>query len=97
MEIESTSADQHASVKEQQIEAPYADWWGFKSGFVSGGLLRAKSGKKKLSKKSDCEDDQENLYNMVQLCVFVFPTLLYKLFLENIKIMLLFSTHITYN
>ncbi|KAG2302770.1 hypothetical protein Bca4012_061100 [Brassica carinata] len=70
MEIEIISGDQHASVKEQEIEEPSSDWWGFKSGFVSGGLLGAKSSKKKSSKSNErkmfCEDDQENLYNMVQ-------------------------------
>ncbi|CAH8255914.1 unnamed protein product [Arabidopsis lyrata] len=70
MEIEIISSeDQHASVKEQQIEEPSLDWWGFKSGFVSGGLLGAKSGKKKLKaseRKMFSENDQENLYNMVQ-------------------------------
>ncbi|KAF8082869.1 hypothetical protein N665_0804s0016 [Sinapis alba] len=71
MDIEIISEDQHASsVKEQKIEEPSSDWWGFKSGFVSGGLLGAKSGKKKSSKSNErkmfCEDDQENLYNMVQ-------------------------------
>ncbi|KAG2302880.1 hypothetical protein Bca4012_061210 [Brassica carinata] len=71
MEIEIISDDQHASVTgEQKIEEPSSDWWGFKSGFVSGGLLGAKPGKKKSSKSNErkmfCEDDQENLYNMVQ-------------------------------
>ncbi|KAJ0265605.1 G-patch domain-containing protein 1 [Hirschfeldia incana] len=70
MEIEIISEDQHASVTEQKIEEPSSDWWGFKSGFVSGGLLGAKPGKKKSSKSKErkmfCEDDQENLYNMVQ-------------------------------
>ncbi|CAH8380619.1 unnamed protein product [Eruca vesicaria subsp. sativa] len=70
MEIEIISEDQHPDVKEQEIEEPSSDWWGFKSGFVSGGLLGAKSGKKKSSKSNErkmfCEDDQENLYNMVQ-------------------------------
>ncbi|KAH0857255.1 hypothetical protein HID58_085516 [Brassica napus] len=70
MEIEIISEDQHPDVKEQKIEEPSSDWWGFKSGFVSGGLLGAKPGKKKSSKSNErkmfCEDDQENLYNMVQ-------------------------------
>ncbi|XP_009112791.1 PIN2/TERF1-interacting telomerase inhibitor 1 isoform X2 [Brassica rapa] len=70
MEIEIISDDQHASVKEPKIEEPSSDWWGFESGFVSGGLLGAKPGKKKSSKSNErkmfCEDDQENLYNMVQ-------------------------------
>lgn len=59
---------------EQKIKEPSSDWWGFKSGFVSGGLLGAKSGKKKSLKterRMFCEDDQENLYNMVQVCMFV--------------------------
>ncbi|KAF8049201.1 hypothetical protein N665_2277s0004 [Sinapis alba] len=70
MEIEIISEDQHPDIKEQKIEEPSSDWWGFKSGFVSGGLLGAKPGKKKSSKSNErkmfCEDDQENLYNMVQ-------------------------------
>ncbi|KAJ0265697.1 G-patch domain-containing protein 1 [Hirschfeldia incana] len=70
MEIKIISEDQHDSVTEQKIEEPSSDWWGFKSGFVSGGLLGAKSGKKKSLKSKErkmfCEDDQENLYNMVQ-------------------------------
>ncbi|KAJ4877150.1 D111/G-patch domain-containing protein [Raphanus sativus] len=70
MEIEIISEDQHPDVEEQKIEEPSSDWWGFKSGFVSGGLLGAKPGKKKSSKSKErkmfCEDDQENLYNMVQ-------------------------------
>ncbi|VVA93565.1 unnamed protein product [Arabis nemorensis] len=70
MEIEIISEDHVDSVKEQKIEEPSSDWWGFKSGFVSGGLLGAKSGKKKSSKSSKrkmfSEDDQENLYNLVQ-------------------------------
>ncbi|EOA34216.1 hypothetical protein CARUB_v10021727mg [Capsella rubella] len=69
MEIEIISEDQHATVKEQKIEEPSLDWWGFKSGFVSGGLLGAKSGKKKLKaseRKMFSENDQENLYNLVQ-------------------------------
>ncbi|WZZ86046.1 hypothetical protein YC2023_114625 [Brassica napus] len=69
MEIEIISEDQHPDVK-GKIEEPSSDWWGFKSGFVSGGLLGAKPGKKKSSKSNErkmfCEDDQENLYNMVQ-------------------------------
>ncbi|KAL9310570.1 putative G-patch domain-containing protein [Arabidopsis thaliana] len=69
MDIEIISEDQDASIKEQKIEEPSSNWWGFKSGFVSGGLLGAKSGKKKLKateRKMFSENDQENLYNMVQ-------------------------------
>ncbi|KFK40479.1 hypothetical protein AALP_AA2G001000 [Arabis alpina] len=70
MEIEIIAEDQLDTVKEQKIEAPSSDWWGFKFGFVSGGLLGAKSGKKKSSKSNErkmfSENDQENLYNLVQ-------------------------------
>ncbi|WCJ26364.1 D111/G-patch domain-containing protein [Euphorbia peplus] len=51
------------------------DWWGFKSGFVSGGFLGARN-KKKSSRTGKAEDpnkrtafheeDQENLYKLVQ-------------------------------
>lgn len=53
------------------------DWWGYKSGFVSGGLLGAQSRKKKLLPAENThnphertafhEEDQENLYNLVQV------------------------------
>ncbi|XP_010473644.1 PREDICTED: nucleolin [Camelina sativa] len=69
MEIEIISEDKNATVKEEKIEEPSSDWWGNKFGFVSGGLLGAKSGKKKLKaseRKMFSENDQENLYNMVQ-------------------------------
>ncbi|CAN8245437.1 unnamed protein product [Cochlearia groenlandica] len=70
MEIEIINEDEPAGFEEQKIEEPSPDWWGFKSGFVSGGLLGAKSGKKKSSKTNKrrmfSEDDQENLYNLVQ-------------------------------
>ncbi|KAL8106926.1 G-patch domain-containing protein 1 [Apium graveolens] len=52
------------------------DWWGYKSGFVSGGLLGAQSKKKKIvsgepthnphERTAFHEEDQENLYNLVQ-------------------------------
>lgn len=52
------------------------DWWGYKYGFVSGGLLGAQSRKRKPVKPEhalNClertpfhEEDQENLYNLVQ-------------------------------
>ncbi|KAG5563324.1 hypothetical protein RHGRI_005915 [Rhododendron griersonianum] len=52
------------------------DWWGFKCGFVSGGFLGAQSsGKKSLPSQNAHnpqervafhEEDQENLYNLVQ-------------------------------
>lgn len=56
------------------------DWWGYKSGFVPGGLLGAQSKKKKLvsgepthnphERTAFHEKDQENLYNLVQVCIF---------------------------
>lgn len=58
------------------IEDVSPEWWGFKSGFVSGGYLGANSTRKKATKIGDAqkinertafnEDDQENLYNLVQ-------------------------------
>ncbi|TXG50571.1 hypothetical protein EZV62_023095 [Acer yangbiense] len=52
------------------------EWWGYKYGFISGGYLGAKSSRKKSLKTGDakksnertmfCEDDQENLYKLVQ-------------------------------
>ncbi|KAG9160605.1 hypothetical protein Leryth_019323 [Lithospermum erythrorhizon] len=59
---------------EEQVIPP--DWWGHKLGFVSGGFLGAEARRKKalLSKNSKndnerntfCEQDQEDLYNLVQ-------------------------------
>ena len=56
------------------------EWWGHKYGFVSGGFLGALSGKKKSTRRRDAqnrnertafaEEDQENLYNLVQVCYF---------------------------
>ncbi|KAJ0630718.1 putative G-patch domain-containing protein [Helianthus annuus] len=49
------------------------EWWGNKFGFVSGGLLGAQSKRKKSLTNQGCnkrtafhEDDQENLYKLVQ-------------------------------
>ncbi|KAL9670546.1 hypothetical protein QQ045_008099 [Rhodiola kirilowii] len=52
------------------VELP-ADWWGHKYGFVSGGYLGAESKKRKLAPADKertmfHEQDQENLYNLVQ-------------------------------
>ncbi|KAK9197775.1 hypothetical protein WN944_012958 [Citrus x changshan-huyou] len=59
-----------------RIEDVSPEWWGFKSGFVSGGYLGSNSTRKKATKTGDAqkinertafnEDDQENLYNLVQ-------------------------------
>jgi Pin2-interacting protein X1 len=50
------------------------NWWGHKFGFVTGGFLGAKSRKNKSSQKDPAnvrqtfaEEDQENLYNLVQV------------------------------
>lgn len=61
------------------------EWWGYKNGFVSGGFLGSQA-RRKTSSSSDKmrdfserttfhEDDQENLYNLVQVS---FPTNLKK-------------------
>lgn len=52
------------------------DWWGYKYGFISGGFLGAESKKKKSMMSGSAknraertafyEEDQENLYNLVQ-------------------------------
>ncbi|GER33042.1 D111/G-patch domain-containing protein [Striga asiatica] len=43
------------------------DWWGHKFGFVTGGLLGAESRRKKSHDRTTFnEDDQENLYKLVQ-------------------------------
>ncbi|KAF8780446.1 hypothetical protein HU200_001568 [Digitaria exilis] len=54
-------------------QAEDVNWWGHKFGFVSGGFLGATSRKKKSSRKDPAnvrqtfaEEDQENLYNLVQ-------------------------------
>lgn len=59
-----------------RIEDVSPEWWGFKNGFVSGGYLGANTTRKKATKAGDAqkinertafnEDDQENLYNLVQ-------------------------------
>lgn len=48
------------------------DWWGRKLGFVVGGMLGAESKRKKsLNKRAMFnEDDQENLYKLVQVWWF---------------------------
>ncbi|XP_042004262.1 G-patch domain-containing protein 1-like [Salvia splendens] len=44
-----------------------SDWWGYKLGFVVGGMLGADSRRKKsLERTMFNEDDQENLYNLAQ-------------------------------
>lgn len=63
---------------ESKYPAIPPEWWGHKYGFVSGGFLGAEL-KKKRSMASETvknraertafhEEDQENLYNLVQVC-----------------------------
>ncbi|KAJ9147977.1 hypothetical protein P3X46_030077 [Hevea brasiliensis] len=60
--------------EESKAEAVSQEWWGYKSGFVSGGFLGAQTKKKNRSGNArNCnkrtafvEEDQENLYNLVQ-------------------------------
>eukprot|EP00494_Astrolonche_serrata_P034147 UN34416 len=51
-------------------QAEDVNWWGHKFGYVSGGFLGAKSRKNKKDnsnvRQMFGEDDQENLYNLVQ-------------------------------
>lgn len=70
-----TTAQQCLIAKDEGISP---DWWGNKFGFVSGGFLGARSRKRKSSISEDAQDftkrtvfheqDQENLYNLVQVC-----------------------------
>jgi len=55
-------------------QAEDVNWWGHTFGFVSGGFLGATSRKRKSSRKvpdnvrqTFAEEDQENLYNLVQV------------------------------
>lgn len=48
------------------------NWWGHKYGFVSGGFLGATSRKNRRKdpanvRQTFAEEDQENLYNLVQV------------------------------
>lgn len=64
---------------DSKAEEELAQWWGHKYGFISGGFLGAQSrtSKSVLSKDSQSllsttrktfvEQDQENLYNLVQV------------------------------
>ncbi|KAJ7944968.1 PIN2/TERF1-interacting telomerase inhibitor 1 [Quillaja saponaria] len=67
-----TSENQDFEESKEEISP---QWWGYNHGFVSGGFLGAES-KRKLPKSENiqnpsertvfCEDDQENLYKLVQ-------------------------------
>ncbi|XP_031249615.1 uncharacterized protein LOC116107491 [Pistacia vera] len=70
------SENQDFCTEGHKIEELSPDWWGFKYGFISGGYLGASSTRRKSLKTGDaqksnkrtsfCEDDQENLYKLVQ-------------------------------
>uniref|UniRef100_A0A7N0VA64 G-patch domain-containing protein n=1 Tax=Kalanchoe fedtschenkoi TaxID=63787 RepID=A0A7N0VA64_KALFE len=75
--LDTTESDDFAEVESTKgYSAPEAvqlsaDWWGHKYGFVSGGFLGAESKKRKLAPADKertmfFEQDQENLYNLVQ-------------------------------
>ncbi|KAH7550220.1 hypothetical protein JRO89_XS13G0156400 [Xanthoceras sorbifolium] len=76
LEIEEASDSQDFIAGGNKTEDISSEWWGYKYGFVSGGYLGAKSSRKKSLKTGEaekgsertmfCEDDQENLYKLVQ-------------------------------
>uniref|UniRef100_A0A6M2EHX2 G-patch domain-containing protein n=1 Tax=Populus davidiana TaxID=266767 RepID=A0A6M2EHX2_9ROSI len=76
LESESALESQIWYLGGSKVEYLPPDWWGFKLGFVSGGLLGAKPAKKKSTRTADThnrneramffEEDQENLYKLVQ-------------------------------
>lgn len=57
-------------IEEIMMKEIPSDWWGYKLGFVSGGVLGSEARRKNLNackeRNTFCEDDQENLYNLVQ-------------------------------
>ncbi|XP_024934450.1 G-patch domain-containing protein 1 isoform X2 [Ziziphus jujuba] len=74
MESKKASASQVSFSVENTLEDLPPDWWGYKYGFVSGGLLGAESRKRLKNENAQSrkertvfhEQDQENLYNLVQ-------------------------------
>ncbi|CAI0444721.1 unnamed protein product [Linum tenue] len=52
---------------EAEIEEPPPDGWGYKIGFVSGGLPGARSTKKKPSKKGDAQTHKRELLSMKKI------------------------------
>ncbi|XP_071697020.1 G-patch domain-containing protein 1-like [Rutidosis leptorrhynchoides] len=78
VELESVEVSESntTNLKAKDGEGISPDWWGNKYGFVSGGYLGAQSKKRKLIISEDAqnhnkrtafhEQDQENLYNLVQ-------------------------------
>ncbi|XP_062209701.1 G-patch domain-containing protein 1-like isoform X2 [Phragmites australis] len=75
LEVEPTCLDEPDSIicQDAVSQADDMNWWGHKYGFLSGGFLGATSRKNKSSRKDPGnvrqtfgEEDQENLYNLVQ-------------------------------
>ncbi|XP_059444743.1 G-patch domain-containing protein 1 isoform X1 [Corylus avellana] len=76
LELVEPSESQFFNDEEDKVEVVSAEWWGYKYGFISGGFLGAKSSRKKSLMTEEAqthnertvffEDDQENLYNLVQ-------------------------------
>ncbi|KAI3713439.1 hypothetical protein L1987_72016 [Smallanthus sonchifolius] len=71
LDMVEASDNTEAEVEDEKEISP--EWWGNKFGFVSGGLLGAQSKRKKCLTSQSCnkrtafhEDDQENLYKLVQ-------------------------------
>ncbi|KAI3812906.1 hypothetical protein L1987_17619 [Smallanthus sonchifolius] len=71
LDMVEASDNTEAEVEDEKEISP--EWWGNKFGFISGGLLGAQSKRKKCLTSQSCnkrtafhEDDQENLYKLVQ-------------------------------
>ncbi|XP_024986697.1 PIN2/TERF1-interacting telomerase inhibitor 1 isoform X1 [Cynara cardunculus var. scolymus] len=76
LDLVEPSESDTVNVKAKDREEVSPEWWGNKFGFVSGGFLGAQSRRRKSSTTEDAqictkrtvfhEEDQENLYNLVQ-------------------------------
>ncbi|CAI8619501.1 unnamed protein product [Vicia faba] len=76
LDLSKTTETHDFEVEESKCPDIHPEWWGLKFGFVSGGLLGAASKKRKSSTSENAkagmartpffEQDQENLYNLVQ-------------------------------
>ncbi|KAI4326893.1 hypothetical protein L6164_019415 [Bauhinia variegata] len=76
MDLSNTSDDRGFEVEGSKGQTVSPEWWGYRYGFISGGFLGAESRRKKSAISENTkntgertmfyEDDQENLYKMVQ-------------------------------
>ncbi|KAK7369728.1 hypothetical protein VNO80_11771 [Phaseolus coccineus] len=76
LDMSKASEIQIVEVEESKYPAIPPEWWGYKYGFISGGFLGAELKKKKSNTSETVrnraertafhEEDQENLYNLVQ-------------------------------